>query len=473
MRHRTAALTLLLLAAASEPAFAHGHLKSSSPASGETVTKPLSEIRLDFTERPELAFTSIRLVGPDSSIVQLGTPRLDGNSIFLSVDARLTAGDYVVTWKTAGKDGHAVWGRYGFSVSVGAYNADTAMSSSAVPPSTQSPGAPHHDPMAMPGGRNFDSQSPGYVILRWAQYIALLTLIGVFAFRFVVLAFATKRVRDLKLPDTLQNRLAKIAVFSAASLALLGVIRLIAQSFAMHGENQSVISAMLPMITGTTWGGGWIAQMLGALVVLSVFLSVRKGKSARWTIGLIGLAGCIIAPALSGHAASVPDLSALAITADAFHILGAGGWLGSLLIVLVVGIPATAQLHEDERHQAVATIVNSFSTTALIFAAMAAASGVFAAWLHVNSIRAFWETTYGRTLLLKLGILSIVAATGAYNWLRVKPSLGTPSATRRLRVSATIELAVAVAVIGVTAVLVALPTSVDEELMRPSASSFR
>ncbi|MBW3655662.1 MAG: CopD family protein, partial [Gemmatimonadetes bacterium] len=70
-----------------------------------------------------------------------------------------------------------------------------------------------------------------------------------------------------------------------------------------------------------------------------------------------------------------------------------------------------------------------------------------------------WGTGYGRALLLKVALLTAVAATGFYNWRRVLPRLGVDDeGTRRLQRSARVELAIAAAVLLVTAVLVALPT---------------
>ena len=62
---------------------------------------------------------------------------------------------------------------------------------------------------------------------------------------------------------------------------------------------------------------------------------------------------------------------------------------------------------------------------------------------------------------MKLAILGVVALTGFYNWRFVKPRLGTDDATGHLRRSARVEVAVAVLVLLVTAVLVATPTSMD------------
>jgi putative copper export protein len=62
---------------------------------------------------------------------------------------------------------------------------------------------------------------------------------------------------------------------------------------------------------------------------------------------------------------------------------------------------------------------------------------------------------------VKLAILGIVALTGLYNWRFVRPRLGTDEATSKLQRSAGMEVAVAVLILLVTAVLVASPTSMD------------
>ena len=92
---------------------------------------------------------------------------------------------------------------------------------------------------------------------------------------------------------------------------------------------------------------------------------------------------------------------------------------------------------------------------------MLALSGGLTAWLHFGNIRDLWMSTFGRTLLVKLGVLSLVAATGAYNWRRVLPNLGRAGGGARLKRTATLELMVAAVVVAVTAVLVATPTPMD------------
>ncbi len=146
-------------------------------------------------------------------------------------------------------------------------------------------------------------------------------------------------------------------------------------------------------------------------------------------------------------------------------MLGAGGWLGSLLVLLVAGIPAARQLGEGRRGVGVAALVRAFSPTALLFAGILVATGVFASWLHLGSISNLWQSEYGRTLLLKLGIFVLVFGTGAYNFRRVLPVLGEDAGTRRLRRSAGFELAVGAVVLLVTAILVATSPPADTDQM--------
>ena len=163
----------------------------------------------------------------------------------------------------------------------------------------------------------------------------------------------------------------------------------------------------------------------------------------------------------------------MAVLADGAHVIGAGGWLGSLLVVLLAGIPASMQLAKHERGQAIAELFNSFSPTALMFAGLAAVTGAIAAWMHLGSVSTLWQTVYGRTLLLKLGVLSLVAGTGAYNWLRLKPMLGNEEVGQRIRRSATLEISVGAIVLLITAVLVATPTPMDMRATSRDGSAMK
>lgn len=454
-------------------------LKRSTPASGAHLGVAPRELRLDFTESPELTFTTVSLLGPSGAAVTLGAVRYASDSrrsVVLPIEGALSAGTHTVVWKMAGADGHPVRGRFTFTIAPGATGLGTDSSSptgagepgaSVTAPGQTAPPATHHDAATMPDGAGFNAESPLYVAVRWVLYTGLLIVIGAVAFHFAVLGFLRRKQEpDSPMLARSRDRAATIGLVGAAVIAPATLLRLYAQSYAMHGAadvaNVALIGAMLRK---TVWGWGWLLQLVGVIVAGSGFGAARRGSRIGWGIALLGVVALAFSPALSGHAASAPKLVPLAILADGVHVIGAGGWLGSLLVVLLAGIPAALELGEGERGRAVADIVNAFSPTALVFAGTAAATGMFAAWLHLETVNALWQTQYGKTLLLKLAILSIVAGTGAYNWLRVKPALGDERGAARMRRSATVELAVGVLVLVVTAVLVATPTAIDLRMM--------
>lgn len=483
-------------------AWAHGNLKEAQPAVGARVARPPVQLRLLFTEDPELAFTSVRLVDPSGKTVALAPLAIASDSrraVVAAVRGAMNAGAYTVEWQMAGDDGHPMHGRYTFTVTAGGPAPTTGTGtpgeagSQVTAPGQTAPPDQHHAGAESADGSGFDAGSPLYVVIRWLQYTALIVVIGAVAFRACVVGMlrrARAGAADAPVLDDASRGAARAGLWAAGALGVTALFRLYAQSYALHGAaavfDGSFVGAML---SRTVWGWGWLLQIAGVVVAGVGFAAARRAWDRRasragaavgvatvggrmapdrggWVLAALGAAALAVVPALSGHAASVPHYKPLAIGADAVHVIGAAGWLGSLLVVVGAGLPAAMRLDERERGPAAADFVHAFSPTALVFAGLTAATGVVAAWLHVGAVPALWQTTYGKTLLLKLAVLSVVAGTGAYNWLRVRPALGDVEGARRIRRSATVELIVGAVVLVITAVLVATPTAVDLQAMQ-------
>lgn len=458
------ALVLALLAMSLLPglAFAHTQLRSAFPGGGDHLSVAPRQLRLTFTEAVELALTRLALTGPNGA-VELAPLALhpDSAAVLLgAIQSPLVAGAYTVNWQIAGADGHPVRGEYSFVVAPGAEGLIAATAGPAAP-GQKPPPAEHHDAVTFPTGSAFGVESPLYAAVRWLTFLGLLGVIGVVAFRLLVLSLMSRSSDppERAVVGVAASRAVKVGLAALALLGVALVLRLYAQSYALHGGEQALASGLIgTMLSRTTWGWGWLLQAGATLVVLVGLLLARRGSRAGWALATIGAVALAFTPGLAGHAAASPELATLAILADALHVLGAGGWLGSLLLVVIVGIPVALRRTDGEPGKAVAALINAFSPTALLFAGTVVATGVFAAWLQLGTVSALWESTYGRTLLLKLALLSVVFGTGAYNWLRVKPALGSEVAAGRLRHSAALELAVGVVVLAVTAVLVATAT---------------
>jgi putative copper export protein len=210
-------------------------------------------------------------------------------------------------------------------------------------------------------------------------------------------------------------------------------------------------------VSRTAWGVGFL--LAGASVLLLAIV-LRRARHAVWTLAILGAVGLALAMALSGHAAASGRWTLLAIATDTVHILAAGGWLGALLLVVIAGVPAAATLPSLGRGMAVRGMVDVFSPMALMFAGALGITGVIAAVLRVGTWGALTGTDYGRLLLLKIGALVLVLIAGAYNWLRLRPSLDTER-VGTLRRTAAAELLLGFIVLGVTAWLVATPPPIE------------
>lgn len=462
------------------PALAHAHLQGSTPDAGARLAAAPTEIRLTFSELPELAVSSVRLTGPGGVDVPLGALAVAAGApraVVTAIRGPLVAGAYTVIWQAVGDDGHPTRGQFAFTIGPGA----RGLASGSAAAGARLPPAPRHDPVLRSQGTGFGAESPLYAAIRWLQYAGLVIAIGAVAFRVAVLGRLTRTRRagdrppDASLVPALRTGAALLGLGATLAVGVAAVMRLVAQSCALYDAGAVFRADLLgAMLVHTMWGWGWLVQMGGVLLAVPGFAAARRPRGAGQGMATLGTMAMAASPALSGHAVAAPQWTTLTVLADVAHVVGAGGWLGSLFVLVVVGIPVAVRSGGDARGPAVADLVHAFSPTALVFAGLVAATGVVATWVHVGTVAALWQTAYGRTLLVKLLPVACLAALGAYHWRRVQPALATDpggaAGTGRLRRSAGLELLVGALVLAATAVLVATPPAVDVRAEPPHAA---
>lgn len=190
---------------------------------------------------------------------------------------------------------------------------------------------------------------------------------------------------------------------------------------------------------------GWVRRMPGVLV----------GTGAA-----VAAAG-LLAP-VAGHPWTA-DARALAVSADALHLVAASVWLG-MLVALVAAAPVLA---DPDR------VVRVVSRSALIAAGVVLVSGTASALLLLGSIDALRETASGQLVALKVLGFAVLVGLGWVNRSRLVPLLGrlvdaegdgppiADLARRRLLHLVRAEVVVGVAVLAVTAGLVNQPPGRD------------
>ncbi len=115
---RIAAIPALAVAFLLVTGFVHNHLVKSSPTADEKLPASPPSIRLWFNERPEAPFTSVTILRADSTKVATikAVATDDSMAVAAPIAAPLGAGSYIINWRTASRDGHAIRGSFGFSI---------------------------------------------------------------------------------------------------------------------------------------------------------------------------------------------------------------------------------------------------------------------------------------------------------------------------------------------------------------------
>ena len=293
------------------------------------------------------------------------------------------------------------------------------------------------------------NQRPSAILARWLNLTFIVLLGGGIAFPLLMRGVPLRS--PLSATRSAGRRTRRLTLVSVCVVLLLAIIRLEIQSSVLHGDENAWDSALLSaLISGTGWGRAWLMQVAGAALVLGALAPRTVGDTAR---GFAAAAFVLLASglALGGHAATVEHSPVPAWVVDTVHVIAASAWIGSLAYLLVVATPIALSARTDE---AFAVVVRRFSLVALVAAPLVVLSGGLSALMHLGRVQDLWTTGYGRLLAGKVAIVGITGATGFYNWRWVQPTLGERTATRRLRNSAAVEIAAALAVLLVTAFLI-------------------
>jgi copper transport protein len=451
LRRITPCIVFLSALAVPAPAFAHAHLVRSLPASGAHVAS-ISVIRLWFSERTVARLTSVTLRDQNGVTFSLSTPQAapnDQTQITVSVLAAIPAGHYTLDWHTVASDGHPSQGQFSFTV-VGQPQVSTPGAVQTTSPASSTPASTTAPVTAMATDQDA-SASTANSLARAVSFAGILLVIGVVVFNLLVLARSANLGSELVWQ--MEARAATVGL-GAGILVMAGAFaRVFLESRMMSGMPGMESMNMTTMFLHTLWGFGMQLQIMAAfLAVIAFSIAIPRVRFA-WLIASLAALGLAFAPALAGHAAASARFPAAMILTDFLHVGGAASWLGNLACVMLIGIPIIIRAESEDRWQRVAALVNTFSPIALASATIVVLSGVIAAAVHLEKLSALWSTTYGRVLLLKVAVVLVTLAIGAYNFRRVQPQLVREEGVGQLRRSATMELTTATLVVLITGFL--------------------
>jgi copper transport protein len=447
------------------PASAHATLISTDPGEGARLQQVPAAITLEFSEGVSLGAGYARVLGSGGERVDAGTASVDGDVLTIPLRSGLPDDGYLVTYRVISADSHPISGAYSFVVGDG----DLVPSSAA---STRD----HTDPVvaiALP-------------LLRWIGFAGLALAVGVPVLALVCWPGGWSSAR-----------LRRMATWGAVAVAAAAAGSFLFQGpyAAASGPASLFDLSLLGATAGSGAGRALLARIVLALALAALLSPVwRRGttpSTGRAVAGGALAAGLVISTAAIGHPVAGP-WPWLAVTVTVVHVAGMTVWLGGLAGLMV------AVLRPQVPPAQVAAVVPRYSRLAFVSVVALVVSGTVQAVREVESPTALFVTAYGWVLVAKLVLVAVVLAAAGVSRVWVQQRLGVrrsrPGGRRSLtahafaateepspeveaaaqargqaqsenaadhvpalRRSVLVELAVAAAILALSAVLVGLP----------------
>lgn len=451
---------LIFALTSSRSAYAHATVIRSEPVDGALLATAPPEAQLWFDEPLVDRFITVRLVDAQNQIIGGAAPSINpAETDVLHVTLPpLAEGSYTLFWKVLSDvDGHFSQGFLLFSVG---QTAATATNSTVA------------------------VTEPGQIIegaLRWLNFVLIAGVVGALALAQFVLtplapqAAAVEAASASDRQRRLRRQLLQLAAGCASGALVVGVGLLawqlvLVQDAAPAGANWLAQGRLV--LTQTLWGAIWLVRegvlliLAGGLWFLATYAHEANAPWAR--LAIFGRAiDLVIIQAISGHALGSTSNWFLAISNATLHLLAASVWIGGLLALAVIVLPAVRRgRRSNPTWQPIRW--RRFSLLAATSVALLVASGLLNISLQVASPDALLTSTYGRLLLVKIGLVVVVGLCGLGNaWMlhpRLAAFLSRRSGWLNLRLPVTlhkaprliaIEVILGILIFGVTGLLTA------------------
>ena len=427
-------------------AWAHAALLQTTPVASRIVNTPPKQVLLRYSEAVEPRFAIVSVTNAACDKETAGPPsRSPANADTLVVPLKkLAEGWYLVYWRVISVDGHPVRGAFTFAVGPNAGPAPQF----AIPSISET------------------AATPRLVTARWLAFLSLMAAIGLFILRIVVARPVVARVPGTRL------RAVTIAFGAASVVALLAIpvyVLLSTAEFALRSFWS--FGALFPLVRVSAFGRSWLdLELVFALFVAAAAVAIwldQPERRQRSTAALLALAGalgaaaaCLLVPGLAGHAGQTSPRG-LSLAFDWFHLVAGSVWVGGLIGLVVL----TATLPAARRVAALVFCVPRFSNVAFVSVLVLIGAGTGSAVQQMPTLASFWQTSYGKSLLVKIALLAAALLLAAVNLLRnvprfkafgTRPELGAPAASLLRRLVGGEALLVSGAVLA-AAVLSSLP----------------
>jgi copper transport protein len=424
---------------AAGPAQAHATLVSSSPSDGQRLQQAPTSVSITFDEQVglgSLGYLHVTNQGGDRvESGNAGHRSGDDTTIQVALKAGLPDGTYTESYRVVSADSHPITGVVRFVVGDG--------------PLVISP-------VSGGGGTVNHVTSVALDVARWISWAGLALLGGAW-----MLLSIWPAGRD--------DRRARTIVWTGWGSAVVGaVLEVLLQGPYAAGLGLSKV-ADWSLIDSTLHSdyGQWHSARLVILGAIAILLgrALQLTRSRYEEIAPPLALALAFSFSATGHAETT-NPNWLSLLADTLHLAAMATWVGGLVILVAAVLPR----RDPEELDVVLPVFSKVAFTAVV---VMAATGTYAAWRGVGSLRALVHTEYGVLVLAKILLFIGLLAVGNLSRRVVQRKLVVAYAmtddvidepdlrAERLRRSVLVEIVLAVVVLAATAMLVGQPRGAE------------
>ena len=383
--------------------FAHPVYVDSSPKAFQSVSSSPQEVSVFFSEPIELAYSSIKVLGPDGSAVDMNDPHNvegDSASIAVTLQPNLPEGEYTVTTKVlSAVDGHVVEETFLFGVGTNVQ---------------QQGGVAGQEQQQ----QQKDILSPEESISRFPGMVGQVIVVGA-AFGTLWLWKPLARVPWLssaisKTRVSIDRNMMRIIIIGAGFVLASGVAMIIVQAIS--------INAGIPEAIATKFGNVWLTRMLQSSILMGIAVAVYRkltknnaiaSRAEIYAILILGLA-VLVTSSLITHAAATSQV--FPILLDFFHNSAASIWIGGLILLGFVAVPKILSIGDSMiKSAALSVLIPRFSTVVVTLLGVAVITGPVLLFSLESDLSLTVASVYGQILAIKLALAGVMVVMGAYS----------------------------------------------------------
>ena len=413
-------------------AYGHPFLLDSEPSQGQNAAVGTTQIITHYSEAVEINFSELKIYDSNGNQVDnRDTAYYNAESSLVITTSPLEDGVYTIASKVLSKvDGHLVHAAIIFGV--GDVQIDASLFESQEQSET-----------------TFIPES----IARFPGLVGQTIVLGGIIASIVIWSTGQTRFKEqiALIESSFKAKFSKVIGF--------GIIAVFASNFIMLGVQTWRLETSPLDVIQTTFGHTWLTRMILTIILIGIWFWIeRKNQvSIKTQLPMLVFALALIATTtMMGHGASTELVPPIIL--DYVHNLLSSIWIGGVIFLGFVVLPSITKLDGTVRDKITISLIPRFSAMIIISLGILIITGPTLLWFLDSNVSSLTDSTYGKLIMLKIAIASVMIAFGGFYQIRfiqqAKKDLKSTSVFKKLKRPLRFEAGLGIALLAVVALLV-------------------